>query len=100
MAGSVRTPCRKCGALSDGPLCATHRTTRARGYGGNWGETRRAILDRDRWTCRYCGRRATTVDHVVPKRYGGGDDAANLVAACLSCNSRKQTSPSVVAAHR
>lgn len=40
--------------------------------------------------CHYCGSwRASTVDHVLPRVRGGTDDAANLVSACLSCNSAK-----------
>jgi hypothetical protein len=30
-----------------------------------------------------------TVDHVVPQASGGTDDPANVVLACLDCNSRK-----------
>jgi len=52
--------------------------------------------------CYYCGvgvsRRAarydvckTTIDHVLPLCRGGTNEEENLVAACLTCNSRKQT---------
>jgi 5-methylcytosine-specific restriction endonuclease McrA len=39
----------------------------------------------------YCGSREgpMTVDHVVPKIYGGADTWENLVAACLKCNNSK-----------
>ena len=33
--------------------------------------SRRGVLVRDRHRCAYCGRRATTVDHVVPRSQGG-----------------------------
>jgi hypothetical protein len=48
---------------------------------------RRSILDRDANICCYCGFEATTVDHIVPYRYGGSDDEDNLVACCSICNS-------------
>jgi 5-methylcytosine-specific restriction endonuclease McrA len=53
--------------------------------------SRRAILARDNYTCQYCGHssREMTIDHVVPRRLGGGAAWDNLVASCKSCNSRK-----------
>jgi HNH endonuclease len=65
-------------------------TTRARGYGGAWKRLSAAVLNRDNYVCRYCGGRATTADHVVPKSKGGSDVMSNLVAACRSCNSGKR----------
>lgn len=47
------------------------------------------VWGRDDSTCRYCGAAGESVDHVVPRCQGGGDDAGNLVVACRSCNSRK-----------
>jgi 5-methylcytosine-specific restriction endonuclease McrA len=51
--------------------------------------SRRGVLVRDRNRCAYCGRRATTVDHVVPRSRGGGDTWLNTVAACAEDNHRK-----------
>ncbi|MEU4684448.1 HNH endonuclease [Streptomyces xinghaiensis] len=51
--------------------------------------SRRGVLVRDRHRCAYCGRRATTVDHVVPRSRGGGDTWLNTVAACAEDNHRK-----------
>ncbi|UCM87155.1 HNH endonuclease [Streptomyces marincola] len=51
--------------------------------------SRRGVLVRDRHRCAYCGRRATTIDHVVPKSQGGGDTWLNTVAACAEDNHRK-----------
>jgi hypothetical protein len=52
------------------------------------------ILERDGFTCRYCGRKgveaALQVDHVVPVSAGGTDDEDNLVAACTDCNLGKR----------
>jgi len=54
---------------------------------------RRARLDvlaRDQWTCAYCQQPATTVDHVIPIKAGGDPvNHENLVACCVSCNSKK-----------
>ncbi|GAB4332615.1 MAG: HNH endonuclease [Calditrichia bacterium] len=52
---------------------------------------RRNLLIRDRSTCQYCGKKTPplTIDHVVPKQFGGKDDWENLVIACQSCNHRK-----------
>ena len=49
----------------------------------------RAVLNRDRYMCVYCGRKATTVDHVVPKSKGGKHHWDNVVACCKPCNSEK-----------
>lgn len=53
------------------------------------------IFNRDKFTCQYCGRKAPEVvlhvDHRYPRALGGGDDEANLITACLECNSGKYT---------
>ncbi|PLW71425.1 HNH endonuclease [Streptomyces sp. SCUT-3] len=51
--------------------------------------SRRGVLVRDRHRCAYCGRRATTVDHLVPRSRGGRDTWLNTVAACSEDNHRK-----------
>lgn len=51
--------------------------------------SRRGVLVRDRHQCAYGGRRATTVDHLVPRARGGGDTWLNTVAACTTDNHRK-----------
>ncbi|GAB2623677.1 HNH endonuclease [Streptomyces capparidis] len=51
--------------------------------------SRRGVLVRDGHRCAYCGRRATTVDHLVPRSRGGGDTWLNTVAACAVDNQRK-----------
>jgi uncharacterized membrane protein YqaE (UPF0057 family) len=52
---------------------------------------RQAVLDRDDYICRYCGRRSQTmeVDHVVPVAEGGESTLENLVTACRECNRSK-----------
>ncbi len=53
--------------------------------------TRKNILKRDGSRCQYCGRKegSMTVDHIVPKIYGGEDTWENLVCACSDCNNKK-----------
>ena len=53
--------------------------------------TKREILRRDNYTCQYCGQNAAylTIDHIVPRRLGGGHSWTNLVAAFPACNHRK-----------
>lgn len=53
------------------------------------GWTKRGVLRRDRNECAYCGRHATTVDHLVPQSRGGPNSWRNTVAACSPCNLRK-----------
>ena len=40
--------------------------------------------------CNYCGSlEKGSLDHIFPTRFGGQDDAENLIWACKSCNSSK-----------
>ncbi len=54
---------------------------------------RRNIFARDRGRCQYCGRNfpstELSLDHVVPRSYGGQTTWENLVCACVACNVRK-----------
>lgn len=56
---------------------------------GNIRVTHRRILERDNHLCAYCGEKATTVDHIIPKSRGGGNTWDNLIAACFPCNNFK-----------
>lgn len=51
--------------------------------------SRPGVLARDGYTCAYCGGRASTVDHVLPRSRNGGNSWSNTVAACGGCNQRK-----------
>ena len=51
--------------------------------------TRAGVLRRDGRRCQYCGKRADTIDHVVPRSRGGTHTWENCVAACRACNSMK-----------
>jgi len=50
---------------------------------------REAVLRRDLHRCAYCGERADTVDHLLPRSRGGTWTWMNTVAACRRCNNRK-----------
>jgi 5-methylcytosine-specific restriction endonuclease McrA len=64
--------------------------------------TRSGVLERDDYTCAYCGarpgdhcrgrsltRQDMTVDHIVPVSRGGKNTWSNTVCACYACNHRK-----------
>ena len=51
--------------------------------------TRAALMHRDRFCCAYCGAKADTVDHVIPRSRGGDHSWENCVACCSTCNHRK-----------
>lgn len=65
-----------------------------RSTNSGWYALRFAILERDDYTCRYCGRTAPSVplevDHVLAVTEGGTDDPTNLVTCCWSCNRGKE----------
>jgi 5-methylcytosine-specific restriction endonuclease McrA len=52
--------------------------------------SRRAVFLRDNGRCQYCGRRAESIDHVVPRSRGGTHAWENVVAACRRCNAVKR----------
>jgi 5-methylcytosine-specific restriction endonuclease McrA len=88
-------PCLDCGRPAEGNRCNIHR--RARQPTGDWarraGEERlyailkAEALERDHYTCVYCGKTAVVADHVIPRALGGQTTLENLVAACWHCNS-------------
>jgi 5-methylcytosine-specific restriction endonuclease McrA len=51
--------------------------------------SRAGVLARDNRTCGYCGKVASTIDHVLPRSRGGANEWTNTVAACGRCNNRK-----------
>ena len=77
-----------------GLLCAQCGKTLGRRYFRNkWLSLRFLAFNRDKFTCRYCGRSPLTdngvklhCDHIIPKSDGGEDIMTNLVTACRECN--------------
>jgi 5-methylcytosine-specific restriction endonuclease McrA len=52
--------------------------------------SRRGVFLRDSGKCQYCGKRADSIDHVVPRSRGGPHTWDNVVAACGRCNAVKR----------
>jgi 5-methylcytosine-specific restriction endonuclease McrA len=67
--------------------------------------TRANIFSRDSNTCQYCGtpfsRNELSIDHVIPRSYGGKSLWENVVCCCISCNRKKggKTPKRVVTVH-
>ena len=59
-------------------------------YARHRSPNRRGVFVRDGHGCQYCGARAETVDHVVPRSRGGRHTWENVVAACRLCNANKR----------
>lgn len=59
--------------------------------------SRRAVFQRDRYTCQYCQSvlrpEKLTIDHVLPRSRGGRTSWENCVAACVPCNLAKGSRP-------
>jgi 5-methylcytosine-specific restriction endonuclease McrA len=52
--------------------------------------SRRGVMARDGGRCQYCGAKADSIDHVVPRSKGGQHTWDNVVAACRPCNTHKR----------
>ena len=51
---------------------------------------RNRIYRRDNFQCVYCNsKKDLTIDHIIPKSRGGGNDWYNLVTSCSKCNNKK-----------
>ena len=60
-------------------------------------ENRLKIFERDKYLCHHCGKQLTrfsaTLDHLQPVSLGGDNSYANLITACLQCNSQRGAQP-------
>lgn len=60
----------------------------------SWLKLRVSVFDRDKFSCKYCGRSPMVetgvvlhIDHKIPKSSNGEiDDIDNLITACQQCN--------------
>lgn len=50
---------------------------------------RMMILNRDKYTCYFCGEYGDTIDHLLPRSKGGHTTPDNCVCACNLCNQTK-----------
>lgn len=50
----------------------------------------RSVMERDEYRCKHCGTcKDLTIDHILPRSKGGGNEIENLQTLCRSCNSKK-----------
>lgn len=60
-------------------------------------ELRQQVLEADNHECVYCGAAEhLVIDHIIPHSRGGKAEFKNLLTACRSCNSRRQTNRTMV----
>ena len=67
------------------------------GFKNDKGRRRKDIWKKTNGVCAHCGKAASpqnqTVDHFIPRSWGGTFDKRNLVPLCVDCNrSRKSRS--------
>jgi hypothetical protein len=53
---------------------------------------RQAIYDAWNHQCGYCGEKATSLDHIIPRFRSGSNNRNNLLPSCQRCNNRKGSS--------
>ena len=53
---------------------------------------RQSIYEAWNHCCGYCGKPATSLDHIVPRFKSGSSNRNNLVPSCQRCNSNKGSS--------
>ena len=58
------------------------------GFNYGYSSRRSAILNRDNYTCQYCGKKncRLEVHHIKFRRDGGTDDEENLITLCKECH--------------
>lgn len=113
MPARAKRPCRHkgCAAITNDAsgYCDQHRQQHAgdgwrnyqagksrqeRGYGRPWEIIRKRVLQRDKYLCQNhrrqnIAKKATSVDHIIPKAHGGTDDDSNLESLCWECHRAK-----------
>lgn len=54
-----------------------------------WHKAKKACRERDHYQCVWCGGPDDSIDHKIPKRFGGTDDLENLQTLCFPCHALK-----------
>jgi hypothetical protein len=54
------------------------------------------VLERDKYTCYWCGNPGFTIDHIIPWSRGGRTNLANCICACEKCNGSRGDKPAEV----
>ena len=98
MAIKPKRPCVHPGcaafAIEGASRCVRHHRVRvdarpssaARGYGAEWQERRKEVID-EHPICQRCGvKPARDVHHLRALRQGGTHERGNLIALCRSCH--------------
>ena len=81
--------CERLGIPSSFVYENTFAGDQSRNNNSQWKKIRQQILERDEYTCQYCGNNANEIDHKTPYALGGSDTPNNLVATCTACNRAK-----------
>lgn len=58
------------------------------GMGGDWPAIRKRKLQANP-RCERCGTKATTVDHILARAFGGTHAGRNLMSLCVACAREK-----------
>lgn len=95
--GRLLTPCRRKVAERE------VRLNRAKWIGPNrirlrfdpfaYRYIRLKVLERDKYTCYWCGNPGDTMDHVIPWSKGGRTTMDNCICACQECNGQRGDMP-------
>ena len=55
-----------------------------------WQKLKNIVFERDKWTCRICGKKIKlTADHIIKRSQGGDDLEENIWTLCVDCHRRK-----------
>lgn len=71
------------------------RRSREQAYSANWAAISAAVLRRDGYRCRKCGRTKADgvtrleANHIIPISRGGQTIMSNLETSCERCHARK-----------
>lgn len=77
------------GSTSSQELVLIMSSLKSNGSTSQWKKIAQRIRERDQFTCQICGRYGNSIDHIIPRSAGGGDEEWNLQCLCTPCNSAK-----------